>query len=467
MEIALINTNRMKPPIAPIGLEYVAETLVKTGYRVEILDLCWEPDTENAIDEFFRRKDFDLVGVTLRNTDDCAFTSRKSFIKNFVGIVNSVCDKTGAVVLLGGVGFSTMPEQILEYCRADAGVWGDGEVSFRELAGRIEAKQDWSDLPNLVIQQGSDWVRNPLSALSLEELPAMDRDLFDNIRYFNEGGQAGFETKRGCPGKCVYCADPVAKGNSTRVRSPESVAHELGKLLKQGIDRLHTCDSEFNIPEWHAKEVCRKIISAGLGKRLQWYAYCSPVPFSRELAVLMSSAGCTGINFGADSGDAGILKRLNRNFTPEDILTAARVCKEAGIAVMFDLLIGSPGETKESVTETIELMKRSEADVIGVNTGVRVYPGTMLKTQVETPDLKAGLVEGDGPTDPVFYIDTGIRDCIFELLDSLIGDNKRFFFFDPSKPDRNYNYNSNNRLIDAIQKGYRGAYWDILRIYVP
>lgn len=466
MGIALINTNRMKPPIAPIGLEYVAETLVKTGHRVEILDLCWENDTESAIGNFFKEKNFDLVGITLRNTDDCAFTSRKSFIDSFVRIVNSVSDKTEAVVVLGGVGFSTMPEQILELCKADAGVWGDGEVSFRELAGRIEAKKDWLDLPNLITQRGSNWVRNPLYAASPEELPPMDRDQFDNIRYFNEGGQAGFETKRGCPEKCVYCADPVAKGNRTRVRSPESVVHELKKLLGQGIDRLHTCDSEFNIPEWHAEEVCREIISADLGKRLQWYAYCSPVPFSRELAGLMSAAGCAGINFGVDSGDAGILKRLNRNFTPEDILTAARVCKESGIAVMFDLLLGSPGETKESVTGTIELMKQSQADVIGMNTGVRVYPGTRLKVQVETPDLKTGLVEGEGPADPVFYIDAGVRDCIFELLDSLIGNNRRFFFFDPSKPDRNYNYNSNKRLIDAIQKGYRGAYWDILRKYV-
>jgi radical SAM superfamily enzyme YgiQ (UPF0313 family) len=466
MGVALINTNSMKPPIAPIGLEYVAETLAKTGHRIEILDLCWEPDTESAISSFFKRKTFDLVGITLRNTDDCAFTSRKSFINSFVRIVNSVCDKTDAVVVLGGAGFSTMPEQILEYCKADAGVWGDGEVCFRELAGRIEKKQDWSDLPNLIVRQGSNWVRNPLSAQLPAELPAMDRDQFNNVRYFNEGGQAGFETKIGCPEKCVYCADPVAKGNRTRVRSPKSVAHELKKLLSQGIDHMHTCDSEFNIPEWHAKDVCREIISAGLGNRLQWYAYCSPVPFSRELAGLMSTAGCAGINFGVDSGDAGILKRLNRNFTPEDILTAARFCKESGIAVMFDLLIGSPGETKESVTGTIELTKRSKADVIGINTGVRVYPGTMLKVQVESPDLKQGLVKGEGPADPVFFIDTGVRDCIFDLLDSLIGDNRRFFFFDPSKPERNYNYNSNKILIDAIQKGYRGAYWDILRRYV-
>ena len=77
------------------------------------------------------------------------------------------------------------------------------------------------------------------------------------------------------------------------------------------------------------------------------------------------------------------------------------------------------------------------------------------------------MVKGDSLSDPVFYIDPGVKDLLFGLLDTLIGDDRRFFFFDPTNPDRNYNYNSNTRLIDAIEKGYRGAYWDILRKYVP
>ena len=77
--------------------------------------------------------------------------------------------------------------------------------------------------------------------------------------------------------------------------------------------------------------------------------------------------------------------------------------------------------------------------------------------------LREGLVGGDGPTDPLFFLE---RTCsVFERLDQLIGDDRRFFFFDPSRPDRNYNYNANQRLVEAIQKGYRGAYWDILRRY--
>ncbi len=77
-----------------------------------------------------------------------------------------------------------------------------------------------------------------------------------------------------------------------------------------------------------------------------------------------------------------MLRRLKRNFSPEDILNTVRWCKESGIAVMLDLLIGSPGETQESILRTIEWMRRADPDRVGVAVGVRVYPGTELADRV-------------------------------------------------------------------------------------
>ena len=98
-------------------------------------------------------------------------------------------------------------------------------------------------------------------------------------RYFAHGGQAGFESKRGCPAACLYCADPVAKGRRLRLRPPTAVADEIAALLAQGIDHLHTCDCEFNLPPEHAIAVCEELIRRGLGRQLRWYAYCAPAPF--------------------------------------------------------------------------------------------------------------------------------------------------------------------------------------------
>jgi hypothetical protein len=211
--------------------------------------------------------------------------------------------------------------------------------------------------------------------------------------------------------------------------------------------------------------MCGEIVRRHLGDKLRWYAYCAPVPFSPELARLMHRAGCVGINFGVDSGDEEILGRLKRDFTPPDILNASLACKAEGIAVMLDLLLGSPGESRDSIIRTIELMRRAEPDRVGVAVGVRVYPGTELAKVVTQDGLREGLSGGDGPSDPLFFLEPRIAPFASELLDQLIGGDRRFLFFDPGRPDRNYNYNANQRLVDAIKKGYRGAYWDILRRY--
>ena len=460
MQIGLVNTNRIRPPIAPIGLDYVAEAVAAAGHRVEVLDLCWSDDARQDIGDFFSKAEFGLVGITLRNTDDCVAASGESFLPTFSEIVGLVRQNTAATVAIGGVGFSAMPETVLKSCRADVGIWGDGEFTFTRLADRIDVRRPWDDLPNLIVGGGGAWRRTPVEAGDMGSLPPMRRRRVDNVRYFREGGQAGFETKRGCPGQCTYCADPVAKGIRSRVRSPESVADELECLLEQGIDHFHTCDSEFNLPERHAKEVCRELIRRGMGGRIRWYAYCTPAPFSKELAELMHEAGCVGINFGADNGNAEMLKRLGRGHGPGEIENCVTYCKAFGIATMLDLLLGSPGETDASILETLELMKRAEPDRVGVALGIRVYQGTRLAASLS----KSGEVDlATDATMPVFYTEPAVADTAATLIDKAIAGDRRFFFYDPNRPDVDYNYNANEVLTDAIKEGYRGAYWDILR----
>ncbi|MDM7996510.1 MAG: B12-binding domain-containing radical SAM protein [Acidobacteriota bacterium] len=465
MQVALINTNRLQPPVAPIALDYIAEALQANGHPARLLDLCWEKDPEAAFRKFFKNSSFGLVGMTLRNTDDCAFTSRQSFLADFVGLVKSVRNHTDAPIVLGGVGFSVMPETILTLSEADYGIWGEGEFALPQLASRLEKRQKHEDLPNLIWRRGDSWQRNPPVWNSPAELPAMSRKWLDNKRYFRMGGQAGFETKRGCSGRCIYCADPVAKGSRVRLRPPSAVADELEQLLAQGIDVLHTCDGEFNLPEKHALEVCHEIERRGLGGKIRWYAYCSPAQFSRKLAKAMRAAGCVGIDFGADHGDEIVLRNLGRDFKPVDIQNVTRWTKEEGMAVMLDLLLGSPGETKETMKQTVELAKRSDPDRVGVSLGVRVYPGTDLARRLNSGEDARGLSGGKNAYDPLFYLDPGVAACAFDWLNTLIGEDARFLFFDPSRPKQNYNYNSNQRLVEAIRKGYRGAFWDILRTY--
>jgi radical SAM superfamily enzyme YgiQ (UPF0313 family) len=294
--------------------------------------------------------------------------------------------------------------------------------------------------------------------------------LVDNRRYFVEGGMGGVESRRGCPKGCIYCADPVGKGKKLRLRSPQSVADEIESLLGMGIDHFHFCDSEFNIPENHALNICLELVRRGLGDKVRWYAYASPAPFSQELAALCRKAGCAGIDFGVDSGCDTMLLRLGRDFSVADLSRAAEVCHQEGIVFMYDLLLGGPDETRESMRETIETMKKLSPDRVGTSLGVRIFPQTKMAELVQrqgplqvNPNLRGTIERNDNFFKPIFYLSASLGPDAVEYLSRLIGGDEHFFFVSPSGAERNYNYNDNSVLVNAIKAGYRGAFWDILR----
>jgi radical SAM superfamily enzyme YgiQ (UPF0313 family) len=280
----------------------------------------------------------------------------------------------------------------------------------------------------------------------------------------------GCETKRGCSGYCIYCADLVAKGSTYRLRSPEDVVDELENLVKKGIDHFHICDSEFNRPLGHAFAVLREIIKRRLNKKIKWYAYCAPTPFPEELARLCRESGCAGIDFGVDSGSDEMLQNLGRDFKASDLAEVARLCHQYKIPFMFDLLLGGPGETKETMATTINLMKQLNPSRVGVSIGVRIYPSTRLASLVrkeglnsQNPNLKGQIEDNEDFLQPIFYVSAQVEGDIFELAAKLVNGDKRFFFASAKEIEKNYDYTANKLLIKAIQEGYRGAYWDILR----
>lgn len=468
--VLLVNPNQMKPGVAPLALDYLGSALQEQGFTVDLLDLCFAPNLEEAVESHSWSPEPLLVAITLRNTDDTFYASGASFLPALQKIVEALRRRTAAPILLGGAGFSVMPEAVLRYCGLDLGLWGEGEQALPRLATLLAKGGDYRQVPGLVYRTSQGFQRHRPTFLALETMSPPQRNLIDNKRYFVEGGMAGVETKRGCPQACTYCADPVGKGHKLRRRSPQSVAEEVEALLAQGIDHFHLCDSEFNLPETHAREVCREFIRRRLGERVRWYAYASPVPFSRELAQLCRGAGCAGIDFGVDSGHDGMLHSLGRDFTAADLERTAQVCQEEGLIFMYDLLLGGPGETPDSLAVTIETMKRLSPHRVGASLGVRIFPGTRLAALVRkegplprNPNLRGAVIGNADFSAPVFYLSAALGEAPEAILERLVAGDGRFFLGVRERKDRNYNYNENAFLVEAIQEGYRGAFWDILR----
>jgi hypothetical protein len=209
----------------------------------------------------------------------------------------------------------------------------------------------------------------------------------------------------------------------------------------------------------------------GLASEIRWYTYASPVPFDDYLAKLMAKAGCVGINFGVDHAVSGMLSGLRRDHRPEDLKYAVGACKSAGVTVMLDMLLGGPGETKDSIRETVDFLRAIQPDCVGLSSGIRVFPHTTLARIVKSqgpmqdnPNLLGTKSRNENLLRPVYYVDEGIGEDILEFVWSLVGEDDLFLVPNPHDAvDRNYNYNDNSVLSQAIQSGERGAYWDILR----
>ena len=469
--ITLINTNRMTPLVAPIGLDYVAGAARQAGIATDVLDLALAADPAAALRDYFAAHSPNLVGLTFRNIDDCFWPSGQSFVPGLVETVATLRTLTDAPIVLGGVGFSIVPERLLQVTGVDFGIRGDGEQALVALARELAGRRRLDRVPGLLLYDGAAVRRNP-PAWAEPVSPPTARDAMDNAAYFRLGGQGSVETKRGCDRRCLYCADPLAKGPRVRRRDPADVADEMEALLAQGVDVLHLADSEFNVPGEHALAVCEEMIARGLGERVRWYAYLAVTPFDAPLAAAMRQAGCVGINFTGDSASAAMLATYRQPHRRGDLAAAVRRCRQQGMAVMFDLLLGGPGETRSSVADTIAFMKQIGPDCVGAALGVRLCPGTALVERL-TADGTFETGDGlrrryDGPLDfvqPTFYISPALGERPAALVRELIAGDERFFEPVDEAADGagGHNYNDNTPLVQAIAAGARGAYWDILR----
>jgi len=141
LKILLINPNRMlNPPVIPIGLEYLATALEKHNHDVNILDLCFASFPIKELKNILDKKSYDIVGLTIRNIDSCIYFNNEFYLPEFKKLIECV-KKYEIPVVLGGAGFSAMPNEILEYLQADYGIIGPSEKAFPKFLELWQTEQ--------------------------------------------------------------------------------------------------------------------------------------------------------------------------------------------------------------------------------------------------------------------------------------------------------------------------------------
>jgi radical SAM superfamily enzyme YgiQ (UPF0313 family) len=403
MKVLLIspNTEKTEIPVSPMGLACVAAAARQAGHEVLVVDMMPAEASLAQLGERLRAFSPDVVGVSVRNIDDQNMEQPR-FLLPFVREVIAACRRgTAAPVVVGGAGYSIFPESALAYLGADMGLQGEGELAFPALLAALAEGGELSRVPGLYLPgRGRQGERS--FARTLDELPfpaVGDLAISPEDRHLWVQVQSG----RGCPLGCSYCSTEAVEGRVKRKRSPAVIVRELAHLVALGFRRFYFVDNTFNLPLAHAKEVCRQIIAARLD--VKWMCIIYPGFVDTELVDLLARAGCTHVSLGFESGSPEILARMHKRFLPDGVRAAARLLAEAGIRQMGFLMFGGPGETRETVEESIALAEELPLETVKVTIGIRIYPDTDLARTA----VARGLIAADDPLlEPRFY-------CVPEL----------------------------------------------------
>ncbi|MCS7351794.1 MAG: B12-binding domain-containing radical SAM protein [Anaerolineae bacterium] len=186
-------------------------------------------------------------------------------------------------------------------------------------------------------------------------------------------------TSRGCTAGCTYCIKHVSYQYSIRLRSPESIVEEVRHLVDLGIRNIHMYADLFTISRDQVVGMCDLLIQEGL--RIRWTCNSRVDYVDREMLRKMAQAGCWLISWGIESANEQILKGVRKGYRLEQAPQALRWAKEAGIKNWGYFIIGLPGETDETIRQTIEFAKSLPLDLALFHIAAP-YPGTPFFFQV-------------------------------------------------------------------------------------
>ena len=389
----------------PLGLACVAAATRKSGHDVKMLDLMMEKDAQSVLKETIEGFRPDIIGISVRNIDDQNMENPRFLLGRAKEIVSACRSLSKAKIVLGGAGYSIFPERALSFLGADMGIQGEGEVAFPALIERIEQGTDLSGVFGLYLRgQGLQGKRQ--FAKNLDTLPLPDTDLW-SLPSQKEELWMPVQTRRGCLLNCSYCSTGTIEGLMIRRHSSEAIVHWIARCQEAGVQQFYFVDNTFNLPPSQAKEICRKLIDHGLN--IRWWSILYPAHIDEELVDLMSKAGCEQVSIGFESGSERILKNMNKRFTLKGVRLISEMLSDHGIRRMGFLLLGSPGETRESVEESLAFADSLKLETMKITLGVRIYPHTALAKKA----VDEGVISSqDDLFFPRFYLAKGLEDWL-------------------------------------------------------
>ncbi len=374
-------------PYAPIGTLYAAALMREQGHQVSFFDSMFAYGPEEVIlplekhhPDFFVLYDdgFNyLTKMCLTNMREAAFEMMKFAKQKGCIVIVSSSDAT-----------DHFEKYLLE--GADFVIAGEAEQTLTELISAINNKQtDLLTVAGLAYRYQDAVIktaRRPVMK-ELDELPFPAWDLADMEMYrktwLRHKGyfSLNMATTRGCPFKCNWCAKPIY-GNRYNSRSPGNVVAELKMLKKQfGFDHIWFCDDIFGLKPGWVHEFADLVEKEQLQFTFKIQARADLL-LQEDFIKDLARAGCENIWMGAESGSQKILDAMDKGTRVEQIFEATRILRKNNIHPSFFIQFGYPGERKEDIRKTIDMINELLPHEIGISVSYPL-PGTVFYERVK------------------------------------------------------------------------------------
>lgn len=278
------------------------------------------------------------------------------------------------LLVVGGPHVTALPEETLHRLPVfDLGCAGEGEDALAEVLRRLERGDDPREVPGIVAARDDGTViANPPSErqVDLAALPPLAWDLLDGFpdryhaaaTYLNKTPFTDLIVSRGCRYRCTFC-DNQTFGRSIRALPVDTILENVDRLVKEhGIRSLFFTDDSLMTLRDEFEQVCRGLIDRRYD--LEWSINARTSEVDAEILALMKRAGCWQISYGVESGSWEILKRIKKAATPRMQARALELTRAAGIKSNAYIIIGFPGETKETLRETEDFLDRVPIDTL-------------------------------------------------------------------------------------------------------
>ena len=241
----------------------------------------------------------------------------------------------------------------------------DGDLDMSGIKGVV-----WRDGGKLVMNLTRPFIAN------LDDMPHPLHHLLPLQEYrmpMIKGPFTFIVSSRGCPAGCTYCIKHVSYQYSTRVRSPENIMEELWILKNLGMNNIHMYADLFTVNRDQVVGLCKLMIEEDIN--IRWTCNSRVDYVDEEMLQLMSAAGCWLISWGIESGNEQILRHARKGAYPDKAERALTWARAAGIKNWGYFIIGLPGETEETIQDTITFSKKLPLDIALFHVAAP-YPGT-------------------------------------------------------------------------------------------